>query len=169
MIGAWLALSARQISKPIFVHNSTFPDKIRHITTFVDMEKNPYGEKIRKVRALRGYTQEYMAEKLQLGNPKTYSRYEAGESKLDLNQLEAIADVLGMSLMDLLSFDEKVLFHQCNDNNVVGVHNTYHEASTKEREQLLERIKHLEEEVVHLRNSVAFLQDQLRTAVEARK
>lgn len=158
------SLGARQTSNARFVHQSTFPTKLGTIPTFVDMEKNPYGEKIRKVRALRGYTQEYMAERLNLSNPKTYSRYETGETKLDLPQLEAIAKVLGMSLMDLLSFDEKVLFHQCNDNTVVGMHNTYHEASAKEREQLLERIKHLEEEVLHLRKSEEFLREQLKKA-----
>lgn len=157
-------LGAAQTSNARYVHQSTFPTKLGPISTFVDMEKNPYGEKIRKVRVLRGYTQEYMAECLGLANPKAYSRYETGETKLDLPSLEAIAKVLGMSLMDLLSFDEKVLFHQCNDNTVVGMHNTYHEASAKEREQLLERIKHLEEEVLHLRKSEEFLREQLKKA-----
>jgi len=128
------------------------------------MERNPYGEKIRKIRGLRGYSQEYMAEKLGLSSPKAYGRYETGEAKLDMPHLEAISKVFDMQLNELLSFDEKVLFHQCNDNNVVGMHNTYHEASAKEREQLLERIKHLEEEVIHLRKSEDFLREQLKKA-----
>ena len=39
--------------------------------------------------------------------------------------------------------------------------NSYHEASAKEREQLLERVRHLEEEFLHLRKGEDFLRKQL--------
>lgn len=118
------------------------------------MEHNVYGEKIRKVRMLRGYSQQYMAEKLRLSSPKHFSRYETGETKMDLPFMESIAEVLGMSLIELLSFDEKVIFNHCAQHHVMGSHNTYHESGSKEREQLLERIKHLEDEVVFLREQL---------------
>jgi transcriptional regulator with XRE-family HTH domain len=118
------------------------------------MQHNPYGEKIRKVRDLRGYSQEYMAEQLGMSSQKQYGRYETGETKLDMDHLEAIAKVLDMSVPELLSFDEKVFFNQCTQQHVFGSHNTYHEASGKERELLMERVRHLESEVEYLRKQL---------------
>lgn len=133
------------------------------------MEQNSYGSKIRKVRVLRGYSQEYMAEQLGLGSAKSYGRYETGEAKLDMPHLESIAKVLGMTLMDLLSFDEKAFFAHCNQANPFGSNITYTEASQALVDELHARIKHLEEEVFHLRKSEEFLREQLKAAMEARK
>ncbi|MFT3885905.1 MAG: helix-turn-helix domain-containing protein [Flavobacteriales bacterium] len=117
------------------------------------MPNRRIGEKIRKVRDLRGYSQEYMAEQLGVSQ-KQYGRYETGDTDPGVERLESIAKLLGLSLVDLLSFDEKIFFNQCTQPNVYGANNTYHEASEREREQLLERIKHLEEEVAFLREEM---------------
>jgi XRE family transcriptional regulator, regulator of sulfur utilization len=120
------------------------------------MEKsNVYGEKCRKVRVLRGYSQDYMAQKLGLRDPKAYSRYETGETAMTLPMLEAIAEVFEMeSAAHLMSFDDKAFFSQCT--GAMGVHsqNTYNAASEKERELYEARIRHLEEEVLFLREQL---------------
>ena len=147
----------------------SFPTRSGTIPTNLDMEQNPYGEKIRKIRGLRGYSQEYMAEQLGLGSAKTYGRYETGESKLDVPHLEAIAKVFDMQLNELLSFDEKMFFNQCSqDHSQFGNGNQYHGINAALVVELKDRIKHLEEEILHLRKNEEFLQEQLNAALHQR-
>jgi transcriptional regulator with XRE-family HTH domain len=50
-------------------------------------------QKIRRLRELRNYRQEYMAEQLGISQ-NAYSRLENGETKLDVERLRKIAEVL---------------------------------------------------------------------------
>ncbi|MCB0482694.1 MAG: helix-turn-helix transcriptional regulator [Flavobacteriales bacterium] len=60
--------------------------------------------KIRKIRELRGYSQDYMA--VQLGiSCKRYSRIECGETKITLERLEQICGIFNITLGDFLSFE----------------------------------------------------------------
>jgi len=93
-----------------------------------------------------------------MSSPKAYGRYETGETTLDMPHLESIAKVFEMSVIEVLSFDEKMVFNNCTQNHVLGSHNTYNEGNVKEREQLLLRIAELEEDR-------AFLREQLRAAL----
>jgi transcriptional regulator with XRE-family HTH domain len=68
------------------------------------------GTKIKKVRELRNYTQEHMAHKLSMSQVN-YSRIERNEVKIKPEKLEEIANVLGVDVDALLSFDEKVVFN----------------------------------------------------------
>jgi transcriptional regulator with XRE-family HTH domain len=51
------------------------------------------GNKIRKLRLSKGYSQEFMANNLGVSQ-KTYSRLENNESKCDINRLAKIANLL---------------------------------------------------------------------------
>ena len=51
------------------------------------------GFKIKKIRELRNYSQEHMAEKLGISQV-SYSRVESGQTKMDLKRLHDIAKVL---------------------------------------------------------------------------
>ena len=57
------------------------------------MDKN-LGYNIRKMRELRGYKQEHMAEGLGI-DKSTYGDIESGTSKLTVERLKKIADLLG--------------------------------------------------------------------------
>lgn len=114
-----------------------------------------YGDAVRSWRAMRGFSQDHMARKLGLRDSKAYSRYEKGESRFDLPMLEAIAiEVEAGSVANLLSSPDKVHIDHANQANSFSTNNNYHEASAKEREQLLARIQHLEEEVIFLRKQL---------------
>jgi transcriptional regulator with XRE-family HTH domain len=123
------------------------------------MGHNVYGDKVRRVRVIKEYNQEYMAERLGLASAKAYSRYETGETKLDMPHLEQIAAVFEMSVLDLLAFDERVLFNHCTQPNVYGPNHTHNGLTETERAVWEKRVKHLEEEV-------QFLREQLKTALE---
>jgi hypothetical protein len=83
-----------------------------------------------------------------------------------LELLEGFArEVEAGSVANLLTQPDRVHIAHANQANPYGNNISYHEASAKEREQLLERIRHLEEEVLHLRKSEEFLHEQLKKAL----
>jgi len=66
------------------------------------------GNKIRTIREARGYSQEYVAAKLKIAQ-NTYSKLETNQTKLTTAALEKIAEVLEVSINDLLSEEPIVL------------------------------------------------------------
>jgi len=60
------------------------------------------GHKIRKIRELRNYKQEYMAEKLGISQV-SYSRIESGQTKLDLRRLQNIAKILAVNQVFIIN------------------------------------------------------------------
>lgn len=71
------------------------------------------GKKIRQLRELRDYSQEYMAEKLKMSVPG-YSRIERNEVDVNIEKAYQIAEILNVGINDLLNFDEKYIFHNYN-------------------------------------------------------
>lgn len=106
-----------------------------------------------------------MARALGLRDAKSVSRLETGGSPITLELLESWAAEVGSgSVTNLLTQPDRVHIAQANQADPYANTTAYHEASVKEREQLLERIKHLEDEVLHLRKSEEFLREQLKRA-----
>lgn len=77
------------------------------------------GEKIRGIRTLKGLSQENLAVMLGLSLP-AYADIERGKKDVTIKRLEQIAEKLGVSLSDILSFGDKVsnFFDQCNGSNI---------------------------------------------------
>ncbi|RRD90450.1 XRE family transcriptional regulator [Conchiformibius steedae] len=75
------------------------------------------GEKIRKMREVKEFSQEEMAHKLNM-SLNGYAKIERGESRVYLHKLEQIAKVLGVDLLELLSLNEKSIFCFINDNKL---------------------------------------------------
>lgn len=64
------------------------------------------GEKIRKLREFRQYSQDYVAKKLKI-TQGAYSRMEQGEIDLPFSRLEKVAEVLEMPVAKLVGYDDK--------------------------------------------------------------
>jgi transcriptional regulator with XRE-family HTH domain len=60
---------------------------------------------IRKQRETKNYTQEYLAAKLKISQ-NAYSKIELGYTKITLERLFQIADVLETSTIDLINTDQ---------------------------------------------------------------
>jgi transcriptional regulator with XRE-family HTH domain len=71
-----------------------------------ELKSAHFGKKIRKVRLAKGYKQEYVAHKIGLGQTG-YSKIETGETALTLERASAIAQVLDMSLVELIEWQQK--------------------------------------------------------------
>lgn len=64
------------------------------------------GENLRKLRVLRGFSQEFVAETVGV-SLSSYQRYENAKTGIDVQILVNLAKLYGMSLDDILNFNEK--------------------------------------------------------------
>jgi len=70
------------------------------------------GFKIRKARELRNYSQEYVAFKIGISQA-SYSKIEAGQTKLELKRLQEIAIILEVDLFYLLNHNVRNDINGC--------------------------------------------------------
>lgn len=92
-----------------------------------------------------------MSQQLELSQ-RQFSRIENNETDVSLSKLEKIGEVLEVSLTQILGFDERFIFQNCE--NAFGTNQNYYAFSEKEREQYEKRITHLEGEIIFLRNQL---------------
>ncbi len=103
------------------------------------------GYKIKKIRELKNYTQEHLAERLNM-SLKGYGKIERGEVDVSFSRLTQIAEALGLRVEDLVSFDEKNVFNNCGNNNT---HSYIQFGCTTTEAKLYEdKIKLLEEKIM---------------------
>ncbi|GAB3706172.1 hypothetical protein GCM10027592_39400 [Spirosoma flavus] len=62
-------------------------------------------EKLRRLRQLFGYSQEYIAFNMGMTQP-AYCKWESGQTQPPINKLEGLANLYQLSLGDLLAEDE---------------------------------------------------------------
>lgn len=73
--------------------------------------------KIKKLREQSGLTQQEMADKLHL-HLKTWQKIENGITKLDIERLQQIAEILGTTIEDLINVEDSVYISEVKDNDV---------------------------------------------------
>ncbi len=65
------------------------------------MDNVEFGKYLLKLRKEKGWTQEELAEKIHVSN-KTISKWETGAGLPDIHMLEPLADVLGVTVLELI-------------------------------------------------------------------
>lgn len=110
------------------------------------------GDKIRKVRELKGYKQEYVADKLGM-SVTAYGNIERGDSSLSFDRLEEIASVMEVTVQDILNIPEQLNIHSISNSNNVGFNHTFNDYRVvdKESEAFKIAIDNLQKEVEYLR------------------
>jgi transcriptional regulator with XRE-family HTH domain len=108
------------------------------------------GEKIRQIRELKGFSQEYLAQQLKLSQ-RAYSKIERNEIKIDWEKITAISQVFDIDPMDLVSFDDNLIFNNCTQSGKFINSQATIQQSEKVIEQLEARIVSLEKEMAFLR------------------
>ncbi len=125
------------------------------------------GEKIRHFRDLKGYSQEYMAQKLNIST-KTYNSLETEKTKVSLEKVQKIAKLLGIDYLELLSYGEKITQINTGDiegnNNQVNVLNTNKDL-THEIEKLHLQLSHKDEKIADLTSKISDL-EKINTLLE---
>lgn len=118
------------------------------------------GDKIRKIRNLRGFSQEQLAKKLNI-TAQAYSALEQNRTKLDIDRLNQIADALGVSVDDIESFDEKTLFINAQKNRDSFIISCSDDKSISVLENVIqqnnEEIAFLRQQIVELTATIKLL------------
>ena len=68
------------------------------------------GDNLRKIREIKGIKQESVAKQLGL-TTNGYGKIERGETSLNIKRLEEIAVILGVNALDIMQFDENIIFN----------------------------------------------------------
>jgi len=118
------------------------------------------GANIRKLRTLKGYTQEYMASKLGMSQ-NNYHKIEANEIDLTVTRVDEVCKILEVDTTTLFNFDEKYIFNNTFQNHSEGnsgqnmvMHNENFETERKLYERLIEAKN---EEIKAKDEQIAFL------------
>lgn len=130
-------------------------------------------EKIRRIRESKEWSQEQMAEKLNM-SLNGYAKIERGETKLYLDKLEQIAQILDIDVVELIQSGEKNICFQI-ESPLGSVYQGVGESSllieierlklelshAKEKEDLLKKLlEQKDNEIQILENVVSLLKDQ---------
>jgi transcriptional regulator with XRE-family HTH domain len=75
--------------------------------------------KIKDIRKTKGYSHEYMAHLLHMSQA-AYTKIEKGETKLTLERLFAIAEILETPINDILEIKQSETYNQENKDNATG-------------------------------------------------
>lgn len=99
------------------------------------------GKKIKQLRELKNYSQEFMATKLKMSVPG-YGRIERNEVDVSMERANQIATVLGISLTELVSFDEKYIFNNyAHNQNAFVINSELYQEDKKALNELVEYLK----------------------------
>ena len=114
----------------------------------IDIIKSPE-YKIRKIREIKNYSQDYIAQSLGL-SVRAYSKIETGETQLTIKRLNEISGILEVTPMEILGFDEKKIFNRIQPTDFS---NELQQVGEKPIEYYDKKIKQLENELNFLRLS----------------
>lgn len=119
------------------------------------------GNKLRKLRMGKGYSQEYLAEVLEVSQ-KTYSNMENSKSSISIETLKKIAEEYKIDLIELLS-DDKVIVQ----NNSSRESSTFqggiiiNHMSEELLNQMKERIEELKQTISEKNKHIELLEKRL--------
>jgi transcriptional regulator with XRE-family HTH domain len=117
------------------MHTKTKSDQMKR------SEELRIGKKIKQLRELKNFSQEYMASHLKMSVPG-YGRIERNEVDVSIERANQIANVLGISLTELISFDEKYIFNNyANNQNAFVINSELHQDDKKTLIELVDYLK----------------------------
>ncbi len=109
------------------------------------------GKKIKFLREMKNLKQENMAALLEMTN-NGYGKIERDETDVPYSRLNQIAEVLGMSVADLVNMQDQKIIYSINNHQPV-MENMINNGNTP-RKDWEERIKSLEEDIKLLKSIV---------------
>ncbi len=115
---------------------------------FSSESKSKIGSKIRKLRELRNYTQEYVAQKIEM-TATGYGKIERGDNDLSFQKLEKISAILGIGILEILSFE--------NDDILKAISSTHCSTDTQNVPEEHFKVMALEQLILQLKEENAFL------------
>ena len=118
---------------------------------------NNVGFNIRKLREKRGFSQEYMAAKLGVAQA-SYARMENAETKITIERLSKIAEVLEADITELFDSSKITIQNQNNEGVGSGYIENLHIENKEMHEKLIEqyeqRLKDKDEQIALLKKMI---------------
>lgn len=109
------------------------------------------GTKIRKIRELKGFSQENIAD--ELGMSLTgYGKIERNEVSVNVDKLMQISEALGVSVENIIGFDDNVAFN--NFNNKVEWQVGHYVMPIEMKKLYDDKIRLLEEKIEYLQEQL---------------
>ena len=97
--------------------------------------------KIKQIRELKNFTQDYVAQKLGLST-RAYSKIETGETQLTINRLNEISAILVVQPLEVLGIDDKKIFNINNSTGNNGYNNIlYPDKLIQQYEETIQALK----------------------------
>jgi len=121
---------------------------------------NNIGFNIKRIREQKGYSQEFMASKLDISQA-SYARIESQEIRLSIERLQKIANILETDILTFLDSSKLSIQTQTNTNGAYGngyVENLYIE----NKETLKKLIQTMENENQYLKTEIEFLRSIIK-------
>lgn len=112
------------------------------------------GTKIRKIREIKGFSQENVAEELGM-SVTGYGKIERNEVSLNFDKLAKISEVLKVEIETIIGFDDKVAFN--NFNNKVEQQIGYNNIPAEMKKLYEDKILLLEEKIKWLEGKISSL------------
>jgi transcriptional regulator with XRE-family HTH domain len=109
------------------------------------------GFKIKKIRELRDFTQEYLAEKIGI-TQSSYSKIENGNDDILYSKLQEIATVFNLRVEDIIGFNENIVFNLKNNKKANGL--VINQVSANEKKVYEEYIATLKDENSYLKTMI---------------
>jgi transcriptional regulator with XRE-family HTH domain len=114
------------------------------------------GERVKNLREEKNYTQQHIANKLGISQ-KAYSKIETGETKLSVDNLIKIAEILETTLYRILNLDGSTTYNNFNTHNGEGI--VIHKSTSDKLEALYDKLlKSKDEQISILNQQNEFLQ-----------
>ncbi|MCA4893940.1 MAG: helix-turn-helix transcriptional regulator [Cytophagales bacterium] len=110
------------------------------------------GQKIRKIREMKGISQEYLATQLNI-SPQAYGKLEREETKLDFDRIEVIAKLMEIEPLDIVNFDESHVFNNTFNNHAEHQKNFILHNNEQVNPILEKTFQLLQEEIQQLRTT----------------
>lgn len=116
---------------------------------------NNIGFNIRKQREKKGFSQEYMANSLEISQA-SYARLENEDTKITIDRLYRIAEVLNVNITDFLEIDKISI--QTQNNNDGSYANGYVQNLHVDNKEIYDKlIKSKDEQIALLQKTIEIL------------
>lgn len=123
-----------------------------HITYNYIQIMNKTGFNIRKVRERKGFSQEYMANSLEISQA-SYARLENEDTKITVERLYKIAEILDTSIIDFFEVDKISIQTQNNNEGAFG-NGSYIQNLHIENKEIYEKLLISKDEQIALLNKL---------------
>ena len=90
------------------------------------------GSNLRRLREQKNVSQEFMAQKLELST-KSYGNIENNVTKITLDRLTQICNILEIDPIAMLSFDSEKIIQNITNSHIVS--GTYNDSAISEKER----------------------------------